>query len=52
MPPAVTGRWRAGQPQCASAAACSSSFMVESEPAKSIVPAPNCLMPAPEPMPW
>src|SRR3954469_6876526 len=50
-PPAVTGMVIAGLPQALSAAACSVSSIVTSEPAKSMVPLPNCSMPALEPTP-
>ena len=51
IPPAVTGMVIAVPPQREFAFDCSVDFMGTSEPAKSIVPEPNCEMPAPEPTP-
>src|SRR5207248_625746 len=49
--PAAHGMCSTG-PTLASAGVCSNGFMTTSDPAKSMVPAMNCWMPAPEPTAW
>src|SRR5439155_25817446 len=51
MAPAAHGMWSTG-PTLASASVCSKGFIVTSDPAKSMVPAMSCWMPAPEPTAW
>ena len=51
MAPSTVGMWT-GVALFLAAALISSSFMGESVAPKSTVPAVNCAMPPPEPMPW
>ena len=50
-PPTVIGIVSAVLPHPAFAAVCSVSFIVTSEPAKSAVPLPIAVIPAPDPVP-
>ncbi len=51
-PPTVTGIVTAVLAQAVFAAVCCAAVIVTSDPAKSAVPFPIAVIPAPEPVPW